>query len=109
MKSLSELATIYEIWAETNEARAAEILASLDSLSREIREQRWHADELLADATAMKIRAKELRDGGMIEIIEAATFRSDRDEGCDGPQATMALDAVNPAVRLLDLKERRPE
>ena len=77
MKSLSELATIYEIWAETNEARAAEILASLDSLSREIREQRWHADQLLADATAMKIRAKELRDGGMIEIVE---------DGCKVPQ-----------------------
>ena len=50
MKSISELAAIYESWATANEAKAQEILASLDSLSEETREQRWNADNLLADA-----------------------------------------------------------
>jgi hypothetical protein len=71
MKSLSELATIYDRWAMANEATAEEILASLDSLPDDVRkQQRWRADQLVADAATLKIRAKELRDldGGMVEI-----------------------------------------
>ena len=72
MKSISELAAIYESWATANEAKAQEILASLDSLSGETREQRWTANHLLADAEALKIRAKELRflAGERVEMVE---------------------------------------
>ena len=39
MKSLSELAGIYERLAKANEATAEEIMSSLDSLPTEVREQ----------------------------------------------------------------------
>ena len=71
MRSLSEQAAIYEKWAKANEATAEEMMSSLDSLATEIREQqRWRAGQLVADAAALKIRAKELRDldSGMLEI-----------------------------------------
>ena len=70
MKTLLELAEIYENWATTNEARAEEILASLDSAA-DVEDQRWRASQLKADATVLKERAKELRDldGGMVEIV----------------------------------------
>ena len=79
MRSLSELAAIYEKWANANEATAEELLASVDSLVDEVQEQRWRANQLLAEAAALKIRAQELRDldGGMIEIVE---------DGCKVPQ-----------------------
>ena len=79
MRSLSELASIYEKWANANEATAEELLASVDSLFDEVQEQRERASQLLAEAAALKIRAQELRDldGGMIEIVE---------DGCKVPQ-----------------------
>jgi hypothetical protein len=62
MKSLSELTNVYETWAAANEATVEELLASLDSLPDDERKQRrWRADQLAADAAALKIRAKELR------------------------------------------------
>src|SRR5262245_13611210 len=89
MKSISELAAIYESWATANEAKAQEILASLDSLSEETREQRWSADNLLADAEALKTRAKELRDlfACGTEEEDGPKVPQDRDQCCDGPQA----------------------
>jgi uncharacterized protein YbaP (TraB family) len=90
MKSLSELASIYERWATANEATAEEIIACLDSLPKEVQEQqRWRASQLVADAAALKIRAKELRnlDGGMVEIVQDGyKVPQDRDLGCGGPQ-----------------------
>jgi len=34
------------------------------------KQQRWRADQLVADAAALKMRAKELRDldGGMVDV-----------------------------------------
>src|SRR5262245_21859284 len=88
MKSLSELAGIYEKWATANEATAEEIISSLDSLPDEIQQQqRWRAGQLMADAEALKIRAKELRDldGGMIEIVpDGYEVRSIGNQYCDG-------------------------
>jgi len=73
MRSLSEQAGIYEKWAAANEATAEEMMSSLDSLPIEVREQqRWRAGQLVADAAALKIRAKDLRDleGGIVEIVQ---------------------------------------
>jgi len=62
MKSLSELADIYEKWATANEATAEEILACIDSLQGDVREQqRWRASQVMAEATALRTRAAELR------------------------------------------------
>jgi len=62
MKSLSELADTYERWATETEARADEILAAQDSYAYEVREhQRWRAEQLRAEAAALKKRAAELR------------------------------------------------
>ena len=59
MKSLSELADIYDRWATANEATAEEILARLDSLPDDVRkQQRWRADQLVADAVALKIQLR---------------------------------------------------
>jgi hypothetical protein len=41
MKSLSELADIYDRWATANEATAEEIITSLDSLPKEVKEQHF--------------------------------------------------------------------
>ena len=73
MESLVGLAEIFEKWATVNEATAEELLAGMDSLPPEIQEQqRQRAGQLVAEAAALKIRAKELRDleGGMVEIVE---------------------------------------
>jgi hypothetical protein len=92
MKSLSELADIYDRWAAANEATVEELLASLDSLPDDERKQRrWRADQLAADAAALKIRAKELRDldGEVVEIgQDGYKVPQDRNLGCDGPQET---------------------
>ena len=61
MKSLSELADVYEKWATANEANAEGILASEDSLVDEVPEQRERAGQLMAQATVLKKRATELR------------------------------------------------
>ena len=61
MKSLSELADVYEKWATANEANAEGILASEDSLVDDVQEQRERAGRLLAEATVLKKRATELR------------------------------------------------
>jgi hypothetical protein len=90
MKSLSELADAYEKWATATEARADEILAAQDSYAYEVREhQLWRAEQLRAEAAALKKRAAELRklEGGMIEIIQDGyKVPQDRDHRCDGPQ-----------------------
>jgi len=61
MKSLSELADVYEKWATANEATAEGILASAGSLVDEVPEQRERAGQLMAQATVLKKRATELR------------------------------------------------
>jgi hypothetical protein len=62
MKSLSDMAARYDEWANEHETTAREILASLDSFAREIREnQRWRASWLMADAAKLKAKAAELR------------------------------------------------
>lgn len=58
MKSLSELADVYEKWATANEANAEGILASQDSYAYEVREhQLERASQLLDEAAALKTRA----------------------------------------------------
>jgi hypothetical protein len=90
MKSLSELAAIYDRWAEANELFAEEILSRLDSLPDNSQEQqRWRASHLMAEAAALKLRAEELwdLDGGMVEIVQDGyKVPQDRNVGCDGPQ-----------------------
>jgi hypothetical protein len=50
MKSLSELADVYEKWATATEDRADEILAAQDSYAYEVREhQLWRAEQLRAE------------------------------------------------------------
>ena len=62
MKSLSEVADVYEQWATANEATAKEILAAQDSYAYEVRDhQLCRADQLVADAAALRTRAAELR------------------------------------------------
>jgi len=91
MKSLSELADIYERRANANEATAEEMLAGLDSFAGEIREQhRWRANQLIAEAAALKIRAKELRNlegNGIVEIVQDG-YKVSQDETlrCDHPR-----------------------
>jgi hypothetical protein len=89
MKSISELADIYETWATANEVRAEKILASLDSLLGDEEEQSWRASLLKADAAELKKRAKELRnlDRGMVEIVQDGyKVPQDRDRDCKRPQ-----------------------
>jgi hypothetical protein len=63
MKSLSELANVYETWATANEARAEEIRASPDCYAYEVREhQLERASRLVDEATVLKKRAAELRE-----------------------------------------------
>lgn len=89
MKSLSELAAIYDRWAEANEATAEEILARLDSLPSNIQQQqRWRASHIKSEAAALKIRAQELRDleGGMVEIVQDSyKVPQERNQGYDRP------------------------
>jgi hypothetical protein len=91
MKSLSEVAAIYERWATANEATAEEILACLDSFVDDLQEQqRWRAGQLVADAEALKTRAAELRqlEDGMVELLEVPRTPQDRDLGCDRLRTT---------------------
>lgn len=68
LKSLSEIANIYEKWANANEATAEELLACLDSLTGDVqKQQRWRAAQLVAEAAALKIRAHELRNASSDE------------------------------------------
>jgi hypothetical protein len=89
MKSLSELAAIYERSSNANAATAKELLASLESLPNAVQEQQCsRAGQLIADAETLKIRAKELRSLEMVEIVEDGyKVPQDRDQPCDGPQA----------------------
>jgi len=65
--------------------------ARLDPLPHDVRkQQRWRADQLVADAVALKIRAKELRDldCGMVDIgPDGYKVPQDQNLGCDGRQA----------------------
>jgi hypothetical protein len=62
MKSLSQLAARYDEWANANQVTAHEILASLDSMAVEVREdRRWRADWMTAEAAELRARAAELR------------------------------------------------
>jgi hypothetical protein len=90
MNSLSELADIYGEWTTANEAAAEEILARPDDIRKR---QRWRAEQLVADAAALKIRAKELRelDGGMVDIGSDYKDPQDRNLGCDGPEQYGAI------------------
>jgi len=76
LKSLSELANIYEKWANANEATAEELLACLDSLAADVqKQQRWRAAQLVAEAAALKIRAHELRNVAAVnEAIEMGYY-----------------------------------
>jgi len=90
MKSLSELADIYERWANANEATAEEILSRMDSLPAKVQEQqRWRTNQIKAEAAALKKRAAELRnlDSGMVEIIQDGyKAPQERDQGCGRPR-----------------------
>jgi len=56
------MAATYDQWAREHEATAKKIQACLDSVTDEVREhQRWRADQLMAEAAALKVRAQELR------------------------------------------------
>jgi hypothetical protein len=62
MKSLSELAARYDEWANVKQVTAEEILAGLDSMAVEVRdERRWRADWMTAEAAELRARAAELR------------------------------------------------
>ena len=90
MKTLSDVAADYDNEATANEAIAEEILACLDSLPGEIQEQqRQRASQLVADAAALKIQAKELRDldGRLVEIMQGGhNVPQDRNPGRNRPQ-----------------------
>jgi len=89
MKSLSELADIYQDWATANEARADEILAAQDSYAYEVREhQLERASQLMDEAAFLKKRAAELRklEDGMVEIVQdGCKVPQDRNQGYDRP------------------------
>jgi hypothetical protein len=88
MKSLSEVADVYEEWAKENEARAEEILAREDCYAYEVREhQILRAGQLMADAAALKKRAAELRklEAGIPEELHAVS-RTPSDQACDRPR-----------------------
>ena len=62
IKSLPELADVYEKWATEDEARADEILAAQDSYAYEVPEhQLARANQLIDEAATLKKRAAELR------------------------------------------------
>jgi hypothetical protein len=87
MKSLSELADIYQNWATANEARADEILAAQDSFDYEVREyQLERASQLLDEAASLKKRAAKLRqlEDGMVELVhDGYKVPQDRNRGYD--------------------------
>jgi hypothetical protein len=62
MKSFSEIADIYEEWANADEAMAEMILADFPSSATEVeRDKRDRASRLTAEATALRDDALELR------------------------------------------------
>jgi hypothetical protein len=77
VKSISNLAEKYEECANANEAAAEAILASLVSFSLESQErQSQRADWLIAEATAMRAKAVELRRIGTAMSSEQRADRN---------------------------------
>ena len=85
MKSLSEIATLYDQWANANETSVEEILVDLDSFADGVREhQRRRADWLTAEATTLRAKAVELRtiEAAMVEQLpRVRIIPKDRDHG----------------------------
>ena len=90
MKSPSETRGRLRKMGDGERSRADEILTAQDSYAYEVRDhQLWRAEQLRAEAAALKKRAVELRklESGMIEIIQDGyKVPQDRDGRCDGPQ-----------------------
>ena len=91
MKSLSELADIYQNWATTNEARADEILAAQDSYAYEVREfQLERASQLMDEAASLRKKAAKLRqlESGMHELVQDGyKIPQDGNQRCDRTHA----------------------
>ena len=91
MKSLSELADIYQDWATANEARADEILAAQDAHAYEVREfQLERASQLMDEAASLRKRAAKLREleSGMHELVQDGyKIPQDRNQRCDRTHA----------------------
>jgi len=85
MKSLSEIAALYDEWANANDAYVEEILVDLDSIAHDVREhQRRRADWLTAEATTLRAKAVELRtvEATMVEQLHVGgKTPKDRDHG----------------------------
>ena len=85
MKSLSEIAALYDDWANANEVSVEEILVGLDSFADDVREhQRRRADWLTAEAIALRAKALELRtvEATMVEQLHTVCRTpKDRDHG----------------------------
>jgi hypothetical protein len=85
MKSLSEIAALYDQWANANETCVEEILVDLDSFADDVREhQRRRADWLTAEATTLRAKAVELRtiEAAMVEQLPGVRITpKDRDHG----------------------------
>jgi hypothetical protein len=85
MKSLSEIAALYDQWAKANDTSVEEILVGLDSFADDDREhQRRRADWLTAEATTLRAKAVELRtiEAAMVEQLPGVRITpKDRDHG----------------------------
>ena len=85
MKSLSEIAALYDDWANANEVSVEEILVGLDSFADDVREhQRRRADWLTAEAMTLRAKAVELRtvEATMVEQLPSVCRTpKDRDHG----------------------------
>jgi len=76
MKSLSEIALLYDDWANANEVSVEKILVGLDSFADDVREhQRRRADWLTAEAIALRAKALELRtvEATMVEQLHGVS------------------------------------
>ena len=91
IKSLPELADVYEKWATEDEARADEILAAQDSFAYEVREyQLERASQLMDEAASLRKRAAKLREleSAMHELVhDGYKIPQDRDQRCDRTHA----------------------
>jgi hypothetical protein len=90
LKSLSELADIYQHWATVNEARADGILAAQNSYAFEVREyQLERASQLMDEAASLRKRAAKLREleSGMHVVHDGYKVPQNRNQGCDRPHA----------------------
>ena len=81
MKSLSEIAALYDEWANANEVSVEKILVSLDSFADDVREhQQRRANWLTAEAVTLRAKAIELRtvEAAMVEqlLVSAEPPRS---------------------------------